>query len=65
MSIKLAAGARQFKKNITKHLPRFMQEQRKSLLKRSSELFASVEKIRCKIGADDCLYANGEKVLPQ
>jgi len=42
-----------------------MQEQRKSLLKISFELFASVEKIRCKIGADDCLYANGEKVLPQ
>jgi len=28
---KLAARARQFKKNITKHQPRFMQDQHKSL----------------------------------
>jgi len=41
MISKLAARARQFKKNITKHLPRSMQEQRKSLLRKASKLFAS------------------------
>jgi len=62
---KLAARARQFKKNITKHQPRFMQDQHKSLLKKASELFASGKKIRWKMeGAEYCLYANGEKVLP-
>ena len=65
MISKLAARARQFKKNITKHLPRSMQEQRKSLLRKASKLFASGKKIRWKIeGAEYCLYANGEKILP-
>ena len=42
-----------------------MQDQHKSLLKKASELFASGKKIRWKMeGAEYCLYANGEKVLP-
>jgi len=45
MISKLAARARQFKKNITKHLPRSMQEQRKSLLRKASKLFASGKRL--------------------
>jgi len=65
MILKLAPRARQFKKNITRHLPWSMQEQRKTLLKKASKLFTSRKRIRWRIeGADYCLYANGERVLP-
>jgi len=65
MVFKLAARARPFQKNITKHPPRSMQEQRKALLKTASKLFASGKKIRWKFkGANYCLYVNGERVLP-
>jgi len=65
MVLKLAPRARQFRKNITKHLPKSMQQQRKSLLKKVSKLFTSGKRIRWKIeGADYCLYASGETVLP-
>jgi len=58
MILKLASRARQFKKNITRHLPRSMQEQRKALLKKASKLFTSGKRISWKIeGADYCLYA--------
>jgi len=65
MILKRAPWARQFKKNITRHLPRSMQEQRKALLNKASKLFTSGKRIRWKIeGADYCLYADGERVLP-
>jgi len=66
MISKLAAKARQFKKIITKYLPRSMREQRrKSFPRKACKLFASGKKIRGNPeGAEYCLYANGEKVLP-
>jgi len=65
MILKLAPRARQFKKNITRHLPRSMQEQRRALLKKASKVFTSGKRIRWKIeGADYCRYADGERVLP-
>jgi len=66
MILELAPRARLFRNNITRHLPRSMQEQRKDLLKKASKLFTSGERIRWKIeGADYCLYADGERVLPE
>jgi len=65
MVLKLAQRARQFRKNITKQLPRSMQEQCKALVKKASKQFTSRKKIGWKIeGADYCLYANGEGLLP-
>jgi len=49
MILKLVPRARQFKKNITRHLPRSMQEQRKALLTKASELFTSGKRIRWKL----------------
>jgi len=65
MVFKLAPRARQFRKNITKHLPRFMQEQSKTLLKKASKHFTSGKRIRWKLeGGDYCFYVNGERVFP-
>ena len=65
MISKLAPRARQFRKNITKHLPRSMQEQRKALSKKASKLYTSGKRIRGKIeGVDYCLHADSERVLP-
>jgi len=42
----VTARARHFKKNITMHLLRSMQQQGKSLFKKASELFASRKKYK-------------------
>jgi len=63
--LKLAPRARQFKCNITKHLPLSMQRQRKLLMKQASSLYAAGKRIQWKINDSDyCLYANSELVLP-
>jgi len=55
----LAAKARQLKKNIAKHLPRYMQKQCKSL-----QFASSGKKIRYKSeGFVYCPYTDGEKIL--
>jgi len=63
--LKLALRARQFKCNITKHLPLSMQRQRKLLMKQASSLYAAGKRIQWRINDSDyCLYANDELVLP-
>jgi len=63
--LKLDPRAREFKCNITKHLPLSIQRQGKLLMKQASSLDAAGKRIQWRINDSDyCLYANGELVLP-